>query len=477
MSRWLQRWARVGRFGLLGERLEERLSGRRSGRGWGSGQRRSGRAWGSSRRHLIAGYDRAPRTARSGRARRLARAGLGAALRLPVPARVAVAATVPLLLVAGSIGLLALPRNGSHTITADFSETPGLYKDNHVDVLGIPVGTVVAVIPHPGYVAVRMRIRDGIRIPAGATALLEAPDVVNDRFVELTPAYTGGPVLATGGVIPVERTEIPVSTDEILRNLDQLVIDLGPTGANRHGAVSEVVGELARTLGGNGPALNRTITATGRAFGALAEDGPSVKALLDNLGSFTRAAAADSASYQTFVTDLATVTDELAADDADIGGALHNLQTALRALARFVDTNRATLGGSVVNLDRLFATLAGEQRELAGTLGVAPTALENITNAINPDAPGGPALESRYDPTTGSSTVADQVCGNTLLRLLILTVDNPPVEPGSTTASSLRASPLDVVCGFSSVLEHLGTPPNSPSGPLTDLQTLTGGGS
>jgi phospholipid/cholesterol/gamma-HCH transport system substrate-binding protein len=369
-----------------------------------------------------------------------------------------------LLVVVGLVGIVRTSGGAMRTITADFPEAPGLYVDNHVEVLGIPIGQVTAVTAHPTYVQVTMVVRADVPIPATADALLEAPDVVNDRFVELNPAYSGGPRLAAGATIPKSRTAVPISTDQILGNLDQLVKDLGPNGANQHGAVSEVIAQLARTLGGNGPNLNRTITSVGQALGALAADGPQLKSLLDNLGTFTRSAAADSDNYQAFVNDLAAVSSELAADNTDIGGALHNLQLALGALAQFVADNRVELGGAVSNLDTFFATLAREQKELSGTLGIAPTALANISDAIDTTAPGGPALVSRYDPTTGSTTVTNQVCGNTLLRLLVVTV-NPQ-----------QATPLDVTCGFSSVIENLGAPPNSPSGPSASLSSLAGAG-
>ena len=375
------------------------------------------------------------------------------------------AATVAVVVLAASgiASAVALGHGRTVTITADFPEAPGLYEGNHVDVLGIPVGTVTAIIPHPRYVEVRMTVPSSVAIPAGVSALLEAPDVVNDRFVELNPAYKGGPRLASGAVIPLSRTAVPITTDQILGNLDHLVRDLGPSGANRHGAVSAVIAQLARVFGGNGANLNRSIAAAGAALGALGRDGPQLTALINDLAAFTRTAAADSGPYQTFIDDLAAVTSELAADSSDIGSALHNLQTSLAAIASFVAANRGQIGVAVGHLETFFAELARRQRALAATIGAAPTALSNLVGAIDMKAPGGPALVARYDPTTGSTALVHQVCGNTLLRLLVVTIGNPT-----------KATPLDVVCGFSSVIENLGVPPGAPSGPATTLQTLTG---
>lgn len=367
--------------------------------------------------------------------------------------------------VAGVVGLVGVSGPSTRTISADFPTTPGLYRGNHVDVLGIPVGTVTSITPTPTGVVVRMRVERSVAIPAAARALLEAPDVVNDRFVELAPAYTGGPRLPAGGVIPISRTAVPVSTNAILQNLDQLVVDLGPTAANRNGALSQVIAELAHFLGGNGPALNRTINSTGSALAAVGRTAPQLQQLLGRLATFTRAAAANSGQYQQFIQDLGAVSTELAADNADLGSALHELQTSFAALSGFLAANRGALGGTVAHLDTLFATLAAEQKQLAGLIGIAPTALDNVANAINPNAPGGPALNSRYDPTTGAASLTKQVCGNTLLRLLVLTVQHPA-----------KATPLDVVCGFSSLIENLGTPPGAPAGAASSLSALVGHG-
>ena len=90
-------------------------------------------------------------------------------------------------------------------ITAYFAETIGVYPQSTVRVLGVPVGTVDAVQPDGTSVKVTMTIDSGVKIPAGADAVVLAPSVVSDRYIQLTPAYTGGPLLASGAVIPADQ--------------------------------------------------------------------------------------------------------------------------------------------------------------------------------------------------------------------------------------------------------------------------------
>lgn len=100
----------------------------------------------------------------------------------------AVAATV----VALVVGARAVTATPTMTIRADFSEAPGIYQGNHVDVLGIPVGTVTAVHAGAAHAVVTMVVPRSLRVPATADAVLMAPDVVSDRYIELTPVYRGG---------------------------------------------------------------------------------------------------------------------------------------------------------------------------------------------------------------------------------------------------------------------------------------------
>jgi phospholipid/cholesterol/gamma-HCH transport system substrate-binding protein len=302
-------------------------------------------------------------------------------------------------------------------------------------------------------------------VPAGARAPLMAPQVVNDRYVEISPAYTGGPKMPDGAVIPVAQTAVAISLDEIVNSLDQLAKALGPNGTNAHGALSGFVASAATAFGQHGAALHETLNSLGQALGALSSNGPQLTALFDNLGRLSQVASHYTSKYQAFANDLAVVSTELAADDGDITAALSNLQQALGALAEFIRTNGSALGASVANLNVFAGAVAARQRELAQVFGVLPTALSNITQAYDPNAPGGPALRARLDPMGGSAGYAKSVCGNPLLRLLLLSVDQ----------SNDRVPTVDLACGVNGLLAALPTPPGASSGPNLSLSALLGG--
>jgi phospholipid/cholesterol/gamma-HCH transport system substrate-binding protein len=379
--------------------------------------------------------------------------------------RIGVAALLVVALVVGGSVALAMRGSPQMTITAHFSTAPGLYPGNQVRILGLPVGRVTAVTPHPGYVTVVMQLPDSTPVPANASAFLMAPQVVNDRYVQLSPGYSGGPRLRNGALIPVSHTAVAISVDAIIDSLDGLAKALGPNGANAHGALSALVASSARAFGGNGAALHATLTSLGSALGALSARSPQLTALFDNLGNLSFVASHYTSTYQAFANDLAAVSTELASDDGDIGAALGNLQHALGALAGFIRTNSSALGQSVANLDTFAGAVAAKQRQLAQVFGDLPPALHNITNAIDPSAPGGPALRSRLDPMSGSAAYSKSVCGSALLRLLLLSVDRAQDKDPT----------VDLGCGVNGLLAALPTPPGASTGPDLSLRALVGG--
>jgi phospholipid/cholesterol/gamma-HCH transport system substrate-binding protein len=385
--------------------------------------------------------------------------------RIPVKVRLfTVIGLVVALLIAGIVALVSTGPS-EMTITVHFATAPGLYTGNQVRILGLPVGTVTKISPGPSYVSVVLQVPSSTDIPAGAQAFIMAPQVVNDRFVQLSPAYTGGPRMQNGAVIPPARTGVPISVDGIIDSLDQLAKALGPNGANSHGAFSNFIDSTAHAFGPNGSALHSTLENLGNALGALSSQGPQLTNLFDNLGNLSKVASQYTGTYQAFANDLAVVSTDLASDDSDIGSALANLQQALGQLAEFIRTNGSALGASVKNLQAFAGAVAEKQQQLAQVFGDLPTALSNITAAYDPTAPGGPALRSRFDPMTGSSSFAKSVCGNALLRLLLLSVDQ----------SQDAIKTTDLGCGVNGLLAALPAPPGASSGPDLSIGAIVGG--
>ena len=291
-------------------------------------------------------------------------------------------------------------------LVAHFVRAVGIHPGSDVRVLGVRVGEVVAVEPAGRTVRVRMRYDARYDVPADAQAVIVPPSIVSDRYIQLTPAYTGGPVLADGADVPVERTVVPLELDDIYRSLDELNRALGPSGANSAGALSNLVGTARENLEGNGAALNQTLDGLARALSTVANGRDDLFASVANLAQFTGALARSDAQVRQFNQQLAAVSEQLAAERDDLAAALRSLGTALGDITGFVRENRAALASNVAALADISGVLVRQQKALIDVLDVAPLALSDLNLSYNPRSG---TLDTR-DNALGPYDPASYVC-------------------------------------------------------------------
>jgi phospholipid/cholesterol/gamma-HCH transport system substrate-binding protein len=317
---------------------------------------------------------------------------------------VALAAALVLLV---ALGWTILRPVGQYRVTAYFGETVGLYPGSDVRVLGLPIGTVTDIVPLGDRVRVEMLIDDDYAVPADAAAVVLAPSLVSDRYVQFAPVYDGGEKMADGAEVPLERTATPVELDRVYGALDELSEALGPTGANENGALSDLIDVGAANLDGNGEALNRTLTGFSEAVETLADHRDDLFSSLDNLQTFTSALATIDAQVGQFNTNMAAVADLLEAERQDLATAIELLSSALADVTDFVRDNSTLLSTNINRLADVTLTLVQQRQSLAEVMDVAPAALGNLSHAYNPDYG---TLDTR-DNSLGALNAEILVCG------------------------------------------------------------------
>ncbi|WP_410632608.1 MCE family protein [Amycolatopsis sp. cmx-4-83] len=313
-------------------------------------------------------------------------------------------ACVLALIVTAGLWLVFRASTGT-VVSAYFGKTVGLYAGSSVRVLGVPVGQVTDVTPQGDAVRVDMRV-DDVSLPAGVGAVVVAPSLVSDRYVQLTPAYDSGPVLASGTVLPRDRTATPVELDDLYSSLDKLSTALGPNGANKDGALSGVLDTAANTLKGNGASLNSTVGQLAELAKTLDGSKDDLFSTVQNLNSFTGALAQSDQQLNEFYGRVADVSRFLAADSSEVGAALQSLGGALGDVQTFVNDNKGALESNVDKLASLSKVLVDQRAALAEVLDIAPTGATNFINS--------------YDAASGTIAVRDNL--NELTNPPILTV-------------------------------------------------------
>jgi virulence factor Mce-like protein len=285
-------------------------------------------------------------------------------------------------LVAGGVLVYHASHKGTQ-VTAYFTETIGVYPGSTVRVLGVPVGTVDAIQPQGTQVKVTMTVNSGVAVPAGAKAVVVAASVVSDRYVQLTPAYSGGPQLADNAVIPVSRTAVPVEVDQIYTSLTKFAQALGPNRLNKNGALSELVKTGAANLTGNGAYLHAMITQFGALSKTLGDNSGNLFATITNLQAFTSMLKANDGQVRLAEQQLADVSGFLAADRQDLGAALNLLATALGQVQGFIANNRSLLKSNIAKLASITKILVDERASLTEAVNTIPLAVDNVVNAYD----------------------------------------------------------------------------------------------
>lgn len=369
-------------------------------------------------------------------------------------------------------GAVAIARASGTELTAYFDRAVGLYPDSSVRVLGVEVGTIVDVQPDGDKVRVDMVVEDDVAIPADAGAVVVAPSLVSDRYVQLTPAYDGGPEMASGAVIPADRTLIPIELDDLFANLDDLATTLGPEGVNAKGALGDALDTLAKNLKGNGANLNDAV----RGLGDLAETFETGKddlfSTVRDLGKFTEMLAASDAQVDELFGRVADVTSFLGEESGEVDAALSTLATALTDVRGFVDENDELLSANVDKLAAVTKILVDRRGEIAEVLDVGPTGMSNFINA--------------YDAASGTVAVRGNL--NELTYPMVLTACRlistaKPSEVPDQVADTCKdlapiidgTVPLPTIAELMAALGK-GEPPPLPL-PLVDaMQAAAGGG-
>ena len=299
------------------------------------------------------------------------------------PLHVLVGAALVVALVAA--GLSMFTGGGVRTVRAEFPSTVSLFEGSDVKIMGVRVGEVTSVVPRGTSVLVEMEYDEQHALPADVEAVIVSPSVIGDRFVQLTPAYDGGPRFTDGDTIPLESTAVPVELDEVVASTRDLVTALGPQGANRDGALADLIKVASGVLDGQGASLRQSMSDLAGASGTLAEGAPELGRTVGHAAGLTRELAEYDAAVRTFDARLARVARGLAAERDGLSELLSSLAVSLGQVEDFVRTNRRSLTRNVASLRDVARMLRLEQRAISQVLTLAPLGFTNLVQAYDAD--------------------------------------------------------------------------------------------
>ena len=317
--------------------------------------------------------------------------------------RIGLAITLVLVAIAGLFVALRPAQFNRINVVGYFANSSGVFVGDDVRILGVPVGKIEQIEPQGTRVKITFWYDEKYRVPGDAKAVILSPALVTARAIQLTPAYTGGPVMANHTVIPEERTAVPVEFDDFRKQLERLADTLQPTAPGGVSTLGALVNTAADNVRGQGTNLRKTIIELSQAISALGDHSNDIFSTVKNLSILVSALQNSTGVIRQLNVNLANATALLSNDPDEIGKAIRDVNAVVGDTRSFVAANRDTLGTASDKLASISTALVQSLDDLKQTLHVGPNTVQNFINIYHPAqaaASGALVLTSFANPIT-----------------------------------------------------------------------------
>ncbi|MEN3320865.1 MAG: phospholipid/cholesterol/gamma-HCH transport system substrate-binding protein [Mycobacterium sp.] len=293
---------------------------------------------------------------------------------------------VVLALVAAIVGWNLYRKLTTNTVVAYFPDTLALYPGDKVNIMGVKVGSIDDIEPAGDKMKVTFHYDNKFKVPANATASILNPSLVASRNIQLSPPYTGGPVMDDNAVIPIDRTQVPVEYDELRDSLNRILTDLGPTPEQPRGPFGDIIESAANGFAGKGEQLNKTLNGLSEALYTLNEGRSDFFSVIKSLALFVNALYKSDQQFVALNDDLAQFTNSFTNTNREVATALQDLNQVLTTTRQFISRNGEVLTHDINNLaDVTNAILQPDPLNgLETALHVFPTLGANLMNIVSP---------------------------------------------------------------------------------------------
>ncbi|MCV7054298.1 MCE family protein [Mycolicibacterium gilvum] len=289
------------------------------------------------------------------------------------------------ILVGGLVAVVRITdRIAQNVVVAYFENSNGLFPGDDVRVLGVPVGRVLAIEPQPERAKVTFSYDSAVQVPADVKAAILSPQLVTGRAIQLTPAYTGGPVMADGATISQGRTVVPVEWDDFRDQLQRLTELLEPTEPGGVSTLGGFVDTAADNMRGQGGAIRDTVIKLSQTLSTLGDHSDDIFATFTNLSTVVTALHDSAGALEALNGNLAEVSRLIADNPDKVAIAVEALNTAAIDVKAFAEENRDVVGTTADKLTSISNTLVGSLDDIKQTLHIAPTTIGNFDNIYEP---------------------------------------------------------------------------------------------
>ncbi|MBT2210368.1 MCE family protein [Actinomadura sp. NEAU-AAG7] len=285
-----------------------------------------------------------------------------------------------------------------YTAYVDLTDSGGVFTGAEVTYRGVPVGRVGPIELTRDGIRVKLKLErgSGKRIPReGTSAIVANRSAVGEQYIDLRPSRRDGPYLDQGEAytIPRRLTRLPVSTAELLRNVDALV------GSVNTRDLATIVDELDKAFTGSASDLQSILDDTDRLLKTADRAFPDTKRLLDNSVTVLGTQRSQGANIRGFARNLNELTTSLREDDPALRRTITNAPGAVDETHKAIDQLAPTLPVLLANLTTTGQIVSSHKAglrslfilypvTLAGAFTVTPgDGTQHLGLALNIDSP------------------------------------------------------------------------------------------
>jgi len=234
--------------------------------------------------------------------------------------------------------------DNGYLVSADFSDSGGIFVGAEVTQRGVPVGEVERLTLLPEGVRVGIRLDAGSTVPTPTKALIGNRSAIGEQYVDLQPQSQDGEPLGEGDVIPVSMTGIPIAPTQLVVNLDRLARSIDVED------VEALLDELGNALTGSGDDLQQLIDAGDQLTAAATQNLRPTLDLIRDGGTVLDTQRELSSAFRSYNADLAALTATLRSSEPDFRALFRSGTDAAQVTKDLLDANRTNLPLLIDNL-------------------------------------------------------------------------------------------------------------------------------
>ena len=282
----------------------------------------------------------------------------------------------------GSVALIAVlliavgaPRVVYHARTegyvAEMANASGLTPGDPVYVAGVPAGQIGTIDLAGDHVRIGFRLDDSQPLGNQTTATVRLRTLLGKRFLDIMPAGTPD----SGRVIPLARTTVPYSLDEVGRKAENAA-----AGVDQQ-ALADAMHSVTAAIPDDNTDLRAALAGIGSASGIFAQNGGKIDELLRISRSLTDMLVRQNDTLAATAGNAAHIVSALATRRTELGQIVTNLTTLLHQLAAVYGAKGQDFASVITQLGAVTATLKANVDRIDQTLTKLPPAIRAVTNA------------------------------------------------------------------------------------------------